>query len=65
MVKKYRYNVFPKKYETSYFLRFKVNPTKYLKYMIFINLVIEKFEGKTFQVFPLQTYIGTKKYTNG
>ena len=67
-LKKYRYNIVPKEYETSYFYDLKVNPTKYLKYMIFMNLVIEKFEGKTFQVFPLQTSMVPKniqKYTNG
>ena len=54
-LKIYRYNIVPKEYNISYFYDLKVNPTKYLKYMIFMNTIIESREGKTFQVFPLQT----------
>lgn len=35
----------------------KANPQKYFKYMIFMNLELEKIEGKMFQFFPLQTQI--------
>ena len=56
-LEKYRYSILPKEYNTSYFYDLKVNPQRYLKYMIFMCLEIEKIDGKSFQFFPLQTSI--------
>lgn len=56
-LKQYRYQIVPKEYNKSYFYDLKENPYKYIKYMIFMNLAIEKLDGKTFQVLPLQTSI--------
>jgi hypothetical protein len=56
-LKQYRYQIIPKKYNKSYFYDIKENPYKYIKHMIFMNLAIEKLDGKTFQVLPLQTSI--------
>ena len=52
-----RYNIVPKNYDTSYFYDIKVNPQKYLKYMIFMNLQLEEANTKMFQFFPLQTHL--------
>ncbi len=56
-LKQYRYQIIPKEYNKSYFYDLKENPYKYIKHMILMNLAIEKLEGKTFQVLPLQTSI--------
>ena len=50
-----RYNIVPETFETSYYYDIKITPYKYLKYMIFMCLEIEKIEGKLFQFFPLQS----------
>ena len=52
-----RYNIVPKSYDTSYFYDIKVNPQKYLKHMIFMNLQLEEVNTKMFQFFPLQTHL--------
>jgi hypothetical protein len=52
-----RYNIVPKNYDTSYFYDIKVNPQKYLKHMIFMNLQLEEMNTKMFQFFPLQTHL--------
>jgi hypothetical protein len=52
-----RYNIVPNNYDTSYFYDIKVNPQKYLKHMIFMNLQLEEMNTKMFQFFPLQTHI--------
>ena len=52
-----RYNIVPKNYDTSYFYDIKVNPQKYLKHMIFMNLQLEEANTKMFQFFPLQTHL--------
>jgi hypothetical protein len=52
-----RYKIVPKEYDTSYYYDIKVNPQRYLKYMIFMNLELEEKDAKMFQFFPLQTQI--------
>lgn len=52
-----RYKIVPENYDTSYFYDIKVNPQKYLKHMIFMNLQLEKANTKMFQFFPLQTHL--------
>ena len=52
-----RYNIVPKNYDTSYFYDIKINPQKYLKHMIFMNLQLEEMNTKMFQFFPLQTHL--------
>jgi len=52
-----RYNIVPENYDTSYFYDIKVNPQKYLKHMIFMNLQLEEANTKMFQFFPLQTHL--------
>lgn len=52
-----RYKIVPKNYDTSYFYDIKVNPQKYLKHMIFMNLQLEEVNTKMFQFFPLQTHL--------
>ena len=52
-----RYKIVPENYDTSYFYDIKVNPQKYLKYMIFMNLQLEEANTKMFQFFPLQTHL--------
>ena len=52
-----RYKIVPENYDTSYFYDIKVNPQKYLKYMIFMNLHLEEMNTKMFQFFPLQTHL--------
>ena len=54
-LKEYRYKIVPEIFETSYYYDIKVKPYKYLKYMIFICLELEKIERKSFQFFPIQT----------
>lgn len=52
-----RYKIVPENYDTSYFYDIKVNPQKYLKHMIFMNLQLEEVNTKMFQFFPLQTHL--------
>ncbi len=52
-----RYQIVPKEYDTNYYYDLKVNPQRYLKHMIFMNLQLEEKEAKMFQFFPLQTQI--------
>ena len=52
-----RYKIVPKNYDTSYFYDIKINPQKYLKHMIFMNLQLEEANTKMFQFFPLQTHL--------
>ena len=52
-----RYKIVPQEYDTSYYYDVKVNPQRYLKYMIYMNLQLEEKDAKMFQFFPLQTQI--------
>lgn len=57
-----RLNIFPVvendiKESMKYYYDIKVNPQKYLKHMIWMNLEIEKLDKKMFQFFPLQNNI--------
>ena len=52
-----RYKIVPENYDTSYFYDIRVNPQKYLKHMIFMNLQLEEMNTKMFQFFPLQTHL--------
>jgi hypothetical protein len=53
----YHYKIVPQEYDKSYQYDVKCHPQKYLKYMIFMNIELEKIEGKMYQFFPLQTSI--------
>ena len=53
----HRHHIIPKDYDTSYYYDLKVNPQRYLKHMIYMNLQLEENEAKLFQFFPLQTQI--------
>jgi len=52
-----RNKIIPEEYDTSYHYDITVNPQKYLKYMIYMCIELEKMSRKTFQFFPLQTNI--------
>tara|TARA_B100001769_G_scaffold214262_1_gene173843 strand:- start:2794 stop:4692 length:1899 start_codon:yes stop_codon:yes gene_type:complete len=52
-----RYKIVPQSFEKSYHYDVKCHPQKYLKYMIFMNIELEKIDGKMYQFFPLQTSI--------
>ena len=56
-IKEYRYKIVPEEFEISYYYDVKATPQKYLKYMIFMNIELEKIEGKMYQFFPLQSSI--------
>jgi len=56
-LKENRNKIVPKEFDTNYYYDVKANTQKYLKYMIYMNLELEKIEGKMFQFFPLQTHI--------
>jgi hypothetical protein len=56
-INKHRPNIFPKDYTNSYEYDIDCNPQKYLKYMIYMCLELEKLEVKSFQFFPLRTDI--------
>jgi len=56
-IKEYRYKIVPEDFEVSYYYDVKSTPQKYLKYMIFMNIELEKIEGKMYQFFPLQSSI--------
>ena len=52
-----RYKIVPENFEVSYYYDVKATPQKYLKYMIFMNIELEKIEGKMYQFFPLQSSV--------
>jgi len=56
-IKEYRYKIVPEDYEVNYYYDLKTTPQKYLKYMIFMNIELEKIEGKMYQFFPIQSFI--------
>ena len=56
-INEYRYKIVPEEFEISYYYDVKATPQKYLKYMIFMNIELEKIEGKMYQFFPLQSSI--------
>lgn len=56
-IKEYRYKIVPDEFEISYYYDVKATPQKYLKYMIFMNIELEKIEGKMYQFFPIQSSI--------
>jgi hypothetical protein len=56
-INEYRYKIVPENFEVSYYYDVKAAPQKYLKYMIFMNIELEKIEGKMYQFFPLQSSI--------
>ena len=50
-----RHNIVPITYEKSYYYDIVKTPYKYLKYMIFMCLELEKIGKKSFQFFPIQS----------
>ena len=56
-IKEYRYKIVPEKFEINYYYDVKTTPQKYLKYMIFMNIELEKIEGKMYQFFPIHSSI--------
>lgn len=56
-INEYRYKIVPQSFDKTYHYDVKCHPQKYLKYMIFMNIELEKIEGKMYQFFPLQTSI--------
>ncbi len=54
---KYRNKILPPKLDSSYQSDINNDPQKYIKYMIFMNLELEKMDKKMFQFFPLRTEI--------
>jgi len=54
-INEYRYKIVPHEFEVSYYYDIKMEPSKYLKHMIFMCLELERMECKSFQFFPLQT----------
>ena len=48
------YNIIPKTFKSSYYYDIKVEPQKYVKYMIYQNVQLEKFGGKMYQFCPLR-----------
>ena len=56
-INEYRYKIVPEEFEINYYYDVKATPQKYLKYMIFMNIELEKIEGKMYQFFPLQSSI--------
>ena len=50
-----KFKIVPETFENSYYYDIKCHPQKYFKNMIFMNLELEKINGKMFQFFPLQT----------
>jgi len=56
-INEYRYKIVPEEFEVSYYYDVKATPQKYLKYMIFMNIELEKKEGKMYQFFPLQSSV--------
>ena len=56
-INEYRFKIVPEEFEINYYYDVKATPQKYLKYMIFMNIELEKIEGKMYQFFPLQSSI--------
>jgi hypothetical protein len=56
-IKEFRYKIVPEDFEVNYYYDVKATPQKYLKYMIYMNIELEKFEGKMYQFFPIQSSI--------
>lgn len=56
-IKEYRYKIVPEDFEVNYYYDVKCTPQKYLIYMIFMNIELEKIEGKMYQFFPIQSSI--------
>jgi hypothetical protein len=56
-IKEYRYKIVPEDFEVNYYYDVKCTPQKYLKYMIFMNIELEKIEGKMYHFFPIQSSI--------
>jgi N-acetylmuramoyl-L-alanine amidase len=54
-INEYRNKIVPIEFEKSYYYDITITPSKYLKYMIFMCLELEKIERKSFQFFPIQT----------
>ena len=57
-IDKYRKEVLPKDYKDDSDIQ--INPQKYIKHMIFMNLEIEKLKKKQFQFFPLRNDLNLK-----
>jgi len=53
-IKNERINILPNDYKISYYYDIHKNPQKYLKYMIYMNIQLEKINRKQFQFFPLR-----------
>ncbi len=56
-LKKYKNKILPPKTKEMYQANINDNPQKYIKYMIYMNIELEKLEKKMFQFFPLRTEI--------
>ena len=54
---KNRNNILPQLNKKEYYRDINSNPQKYIPYMIFMNIKLEKIEKKMFQFFPLRTEI--------
>jgi hypothetical protein len=55
-LKKNRYNIILQEFhKNGYHYDVKSNPQKYIKCMIWMNIELEKIEGKMYQFFPLRT----------
>ena len=55
---KNRNNIIPKEvHKNGYYYDIQVKPQKYLKYMIWMNIQLEKIDAKMFQFMPLRTDI--------
>ena len=52
-----RFNIVPEVFEENYMYDIHIEPQKYLKYMIWMNIELEKINGKMYQFFPLQSNI--------
>jgi len=57
-IDKYRKEILPKDYKDVSDIE--INPQKYIKHMIFMNLEIEKLKKKQFQFFPLRNDLNLK-----
>ena len=55
-----RHKIVPKEYKESYYYDIKCTPQKYLPYMIWMNLELEKIDAKMYQFLPLRTDIVPK-----
>ena len=57
-LKENRNNIIPKEvHKNGYYYDIQVKPQKYLKHMIWMNIELEKIEGKMYQFMPLRTDI--------